>query len=286
MQPCHHSEESEIVRLRRELQRTRMLLAEFAPVRPGVHLFGYLSCPTRDESNRWEANTIEELIASATPIPTPEGFPECAMCPLCGKGPRDFYGHGFTLPEGLRRHLSGWGHVKQCPILDGVMGLAREHWDEKFRESERRTTEERNAELAARRKVQTLYRISPNGEAELATADIFGDVRNAAGIAWAEERLEALGFHVQIDNRIKSYTKDHCEFVVYADPRTEGTIKFSVFKGTRQRGRIRHSAWQPTPSFNIPDRWKHGLSEKYEKQVADALSRLGGASKRAKPVAF
>ena len=39
-----------------------------------------------------------------------------AVCPLCGAVPETVYARGFAYPEGLKRHLEGYGNMRQCLI--------------------------------------------------------------------------------------------------------------------------------------------------------------------------
>jgi len=39
---------------------------------------------------------------------------------------------------------------------------------------------------------------------------------------WVEERLANLGFQITCDANVKSYTNEHKDSVVYADPRQRG----------------------------------------------------------------
>lgn len=46
-----------------------------------------------------------------------------AVCPLCGGIPQTIYSTGFAYPEGLRRHLEGYGNAKQCIITSMITEL-------------------------------------------------------------------------------------------------------------------------------------------------------------------
>jgi hypothetical protein len=40
-----------------------------------------------------------------------------AACPLCGSWGYGIGAHGYSLPEGLRRHLEGYGRVQECEVM-------------------------------------------------------------------------------------------------------------------------------------------------------------------------
>jgi hypothetical protein len=51
-------------------------------------------------------------------------FRERLLCPICLDRP-DMYAEGFLWPEGLRRHLDGWGNQRQCPVMAAAARLRR-----------------------------------------------------------------------------------------------------------------------------------------------------------------
>lgn len=51
------------------------------------------------------------------------------LCPLCGEGPEQVWTEqGWSVPEGLRRHLTGYGRVSQCSVMVVLGAITREHW--------------------------------------------------------------------------------------------------------------------------------------------------------------
>lgn len=60
-----------------------------------------------------------EALRLAEPIKLGFG-PAEALCPLCGDRSSRPYAHGFTVPEGLRKHLLGDGNAHPCPVLHTV----------------------------------------------------------------------------------------------------------------------------------------------------------------------
>ena len=93
----------------------------------------------------WAGDVIKEVLASTEPEKTSPGkrqrlasgsvaiYPDTARapCPLCGGGRESFTMDSpdlegtFSLPEGLRRHLEGYGNMRQCPVLKAVIAMAR-----------------------------------------------------------------------------------------------------------------------------------------------------------------
>ncbi len=54
-----------------------------------------------------------------------------APCPLCGAVPQSQNPDesvGFTLPEGLSRHLDGWGRMKRCYVAEVAEAIARDYF--------------------------------------------------------------------------------------------------------------------------------------------------------------
>jgi hypothetical protein len=63
----------------------------------------------------------EQVIGDATLRSGPEMGDHTAVarayCPLCNGSSKQGYAKGFTVPEGLRRHLLGVRTAKQCPVV-------------------------------------------------------------------------------------------------------------------------------------------------------------------------
>lgn len=55
-------------------------------------------------------------------------------CPLCGRTPYiEYVNPGFKYPEGLRRHLTGYGNVQQCTVVYTIQELGMNSSIKKFR---------------------------------------------------------------------------------------------------------------------------------------------------------
>lgn len=272
-QSYYDSSNSEIEKLKRELADAREAVIEMTPDKVRTVLHGYLRCESRADANRWSGTAVDTLIDAAEVIPGSGVFSDRANCPLCGYGGQGPYVDGFTVPEGLRRHLTGWGRVSQCTVMATVMKLAREHWNRKFHEVELEEEKVKHVKLAARLNSETLYKVSPFGEPVLASSDSLSEARNEADLAWAEERLKSLGFKVMNEGRVRTYLDEHADYVVYADPRMKGDIKFTVhklpFKKRSRRTNLIFGGY-----FRLADSWKNELPQKYAKRLEEALKSL------------
>jgi len=92
-------------------------------------------------------------------------------------------------------------------------------------------------------------------------------------LAWAESRLESLGFKRVIEGRTRSWVDEHADYVVYADHRFVSRIGFEVWrkplpKKPRVAGR-RLSRSQG--GFLLLDSFKHDLRGKYAERLAKVL---------------
>lgn len=249
-----------------ELSRTSQTLVEIASQKVRCGLRGYAHCKSREEANDWQLGLMDSLIEACDVVPEYGGSSNRAVCPLCGFGVRGRCNEGFT-PEGLRRHLSGRGNLYKCPIMGTTMLLATKHWDEQFREAELAEKKITQAELTARLKVETLYKVGPFGEAELANSKFLKGARDAEGMLWAEDRLKSLGFQIVKEDRTKAYINERTDVVVYADPRIRGEIGFSVYMLPLNTKPGRRVHQELTPRFRMFDSWKNDLLRKYEFRI-------------------
>lgn len=225
--------DEEIERLQMELDEARRAIVNLMP-EPAREILGdYYDCKSRGEVYRWESTAADKLIELAQPLPRHTVHGERAMCPLCGGGAQNVYAYqeGFSLPLGLHRHLTGFGNTHQCDVTRAAFKLAREWARDKFKESELREKAEADAQLAARKATETLYRTDPYREPDLLGGQYaWRPIRDKDSLSKAEERLEELGFKRTLVERVKSYTQEHPGCIVYADLRENGRIEFRVFK--------------------------------------------------------
>src|SRR5688572_5930604 len=97
-------------------------------------LNGYYSCRARSETQGWIAETASEIVSLAKILPDESSWnlSERAYCPLCGDGAQS-HEHGFTVPEGLSRHLLGLGNTRECRVFGVALSLARSYWRREFK---------------------------------------------------------------------------------------------------------------------------------------------------------
>ena len=129
--------ENEIKMLKEDLYDARHLVIRLLPVPIQEILESYSKCKTLKDTHIWLNRIAEELITLAKPIESEQNIyhEDRAYCPLCGEGTDHLYRSGYSLPEGLRRHLTGHGSTKRCEVIKVAYDLALEHTKDKFPES-------------------------------------------------------------------------------------------------------------------------------------------------------
>lgn len=268
-----------VKRQEQTIERLRWDLVNLAPDEFRELLHSFFHCENRVDAHRWQDEVAEKIAAQTSPLWNPELAAQGqarAYCPLCRGGATNYYGNepGFKLPEGLRRHLVGFGKSAQCVVMRAASEIARDYWHEKFYEREQQAARAAHALKQQRQKSEPVYVLGPT-EAPVLLDDDSSSWRparppgqEAPGLGWAEQRLAQLGFQVVVDGTRRSFTKaivrGERELIIYADPRNVGAIKFRVFD-TKARGqkRGRALAW-----FEIQDRWKNGLEDRVAAGVA------------------
>jgi hypothetical protein len=253
--------------LQDQLYRARRSIISLMTEEAQKILWVYVDRESQSDTRHPRNIAAKEIITLAEAFPS-ELFPSSnrAYCPLCKDGALVLYESGFKVPEGLRRHLIGWGDEnKQCIVFGAAMSLARDHWRERFREKQA----EESASIARdRRRSETLYKIDPNMSPALIDEGIrLDNFRSVAEIAWAEDRLLALGFEINVDGNVKSYTSESDTFIVYADPRRSYHIEFSVYLKQFAPGRAEHSIGY----FDLTDYWKNRIDEKYQSRLLETI---------------
>jgi hypothetical protein len=256
----------EVVGAEKELSLTRQVQVGMASEKVQHVLHGYANCQSRNEANNWRHEVMDALIEAFDVLPESGASSNRSVCPLCGDGGQGRSNEGFT-PQGLWHHLSGWGRFRQCQIIDTTMLLATEYWDKRFRESDLEELKVKQAVLSARLKVETLYRVSPFGEAELANSNCLKEARDADGMLWVEDRLNSLGFQIVNEDRTKSYLNERLDVVVYADPRFRGGIDFSVYRLPLYKKPGLRATGEMAPPFRITDNLKNDLLRIYEFRI-------------------
>jgi hypothetical protein len=74
---------------------------------------------TREEGRSWDQDVVDKVLQLLKP-----DSQERAACPLCGDIART-YGAGFSVPNGLERHLLGSHNSRQCNVMHAAQGLLR-----------------------------------------------------------------------------------------------------------------------------------------------------------------
>ena len=268
-------EQDEIRQLKDELFFARLTIISLMPERQRRILESYSGCVTRDDTYRWENRIAEELLAMVAVIPTFSG--DRAYCPLCGEGSSSGYDEGYSLPVGLTRHLTGWGRSRRCAVIAAAAALARDSWNFRFARAEQEQAAKKAELLVERKASELLFLLGPNSKPVLYDEGIssWHRLRNTDEMAWAEQRLNELGFKVSAVDRAKSYVDEQERYIVYADPRRKGEIALAAYarlaptkaKGARPR-------FKTLGIFCIPDRWKNEIPKKYQAWVQQVTSAL------------
>ena len=269
------SSDEEIRWLKSKLYQAQSAVIELMPDEIERLLYGFYSCESRDKGVAWKekvVKTLIELASSSAVIETGWGE-QRAYCPLCNRGSSSAYQKGFSLPEGLRRHLVGWGENSRCVVMEVVSNLANDHWNEKFSAAEQEAWHAEQDALAKRRKTETLYRTSPDGDAKLLDEGSYSwaPSRTPEQLAWAEARMKFLGFLCVSERNTQSWVDEKDDYVVYADPRLAGKISFEVWLKPLPK-RLKASPRFHHRSFQLLDSWKNNLPSKYAERVAQGLS--------------
>jgi len=272
--PVSRDERDETIRrLESDLYMARLEIVRLAPEQFQSVLESFHSCASRTEAYQWRDEVADKVVEAAVPISDgmrPDLFGERGYCPLCNGGAQNYYAHqrGFSLPEGLRRHLVGFGNIRECPVMKAAMALARESWNRRFSVGEAAEAVAAKQTQEKRRATEPLYVIGPAEDGVLVDEGFFFSrqprpAEGAFSLTWAEQRLFGLGFQIQVDGRRRSYTKriEHAgrQFVMYGDPRRLGEISFRVFDASITRGK---KLGIPLNTFRIRDGWKNHLAEK------------------------
>lgn len=269
----------EIERLKNDLFDSRYTILNLMPEKIGNLLKGYYHVKSRQEGYAWEHEVVEQIITEANIFSKEEGsyLEDRAYCPLCGRGSNSPYDRGFAIPEGLRRHLTGWGNTSRCDVTEAAFRLARDHWHRSFHEKEEQEKKEKENILAERRKTETLFLVDLYSQPSLLEEGIYtyeGRVRNEEELLWAEQRLHGLGVKSSVEGNVKKYLDEREEYLVLADPRVNGKISFKVYrKPLIKKGKI--SARRPLyQSFYMQDAWKNDLLAKYTSRVTECIDSL------------
>lgn len=119
-----------------ELEEARWNMLDLMPDGMRQLLKSFRDCESPAAARGWLERIAGDLIASAEPLKrtTESSAPARARCPLCrgGTQSRSPQDEGYSLPEGLRRHLIGFSNVRQCVVTTAALQLAEAHWRREF----------------------------------------------------------------------------------------------------------------------------------------------------------
>lgn len=269
--------EEVIRRLKDDLFEARHAVIEL--MTPAVRnvLSSHYHCVTIEDTYMWMEDVCDDLAELADVLPpVPFYFGERANCPLCGRGPDSPYDKGFALPDGLRMHLQGKGKAHQCSVMRAAEGMARSYWDGKFHPRWSPEHEAMQVKLRQRRGKEIQYLISPYVAPRLLDEGLYlGQVRSPESLIWAEARLADLGFQASTKSKVRAYTREALNAVVYADLRQTKEISFTVLLKPIREGLRRWEIRQlPVGSFRILDGWKNDLEGKVEAAIAASVKEL------------
>lgn len=259
-----------IQKLKDELWMLRRSLINLPPYELAQILGSYRDCLSSKETHQWIDHIAEKIGAHAEPLKSEVPvWGSRANCPLCGLGADSPYQEGFALPEGLRRHLVGYGNTHQCLFTETARYLARDYWKDKFSESDRKEREAEQQEIAKRRAKETLYQLDPFDNGHLLDEEFWlsEKPRDAKELDWAESRLRTLGFEKRVDGNVQSWIDDQEHYVVYADLRSAGRINFLVWKKPLPKRSPANTYRYRICQFYLLDSWKNDLGSKYESRL-------------------
>jgi hypothetical protein len=256
--------------------------AEVQPEQPLEELFrGYHGISSHKDFGAWQRTVLSRVIDIAECRAMPGdlrtgSLSARAACPLCRDTP-DGWGYrpdGYALPEGLERHLTGWGNMRKCPVMDALNSLAIDATRESIKETDRSEA----VRYAARRRNETIYLIDPTLEPKLIDEGWhWVRPRNAEELLAAEKRLRTLGFQREVDGNVVAYRLRRSPYAVLADPRTSGKLSFHVYD---ERHKIQK--WGSGASFYMPDSWRHDLAGKFEVRFKEAIAKIAPPKSRTK----
>ncbi len=260
-----------IRKLKEELWIARHALLCTLPEPSRRLLTSYRECAVREESRDWLNRLAEMVVDMAQPLPqTVESWGgERGMCPLCSGGSDSHYEQGFKLPEGLRRHLVGYGRTRQCVFTETAHKLALDDWFDRFHEDEENERLVRENKKLQRRSTETTYQVDPFSPAKLIDETVYSveGARTPEQMLFAMERLKALGLKKRYESNVEAWVDERTDWIVYADPRTSGRINFTVWKKPLPKRRPVRSYTYQIQSFYLLDSWKNNVQKKYESRL-------------------
>src|SRR5262245_59034258 len=193
---------SELRDLKDELYAARRAVINLMPEKVAQVLGSYHKCKSTREYYAWCEEAAGQIITLVPPDTIKQSYDgRRASCPLCGSVGHGPFADGFTVPEGMRRHLTGYGNTHHCPVTEAAFELGGDYVKRRFGEAEAKAEAEAEAERtriqAQRRLTEVLYRIHPTDVPQLSDGDYsylgLHEARNEERLLWAERRANSLG---------------------------------------------------------------------------------------------
>jgi hypothetical protein len=126
------------------------------------------------------------------------------------------------------------------------------------------------SELSERRKLETLFKLSPVGTGLLINEypSSESEARTNDELLWAERRIQSeLRFDKTTDGNTISYTREVDGYGVFADIRARGRTTFYAYKLSRDAKKKDLGSC----SFHLQDRFSRELAEKWDRAFAAAI---------------
>lgn len=276
-------ENPEVRRLKEDLQRaegelfnTRCAMIQLMPEEIAAELMGFYSCHSERDFFSWRRSVVDNIVGRAVPVPEASVLQPRGWCPLCRGGSSGPYATGFTLPEGLRRHLEGFGNVSQCPVTTAAFALGRDALADRFAAARKADVQREHA----RRAGELLFLVDVAHAPKLREEDLPGwqsTPRDDAELEAMEQQLSELGFGREVQGNVVSYRLIRAGYLVLADPRAHGRVDFTVM---HEEDRARHP---DCSSFYLLDMWVKDRKGKFERRLSSAMDELAAREgKRAK----
>jgi len=249
-----------------ELMRFRERVLRMLPDDLYMLLNSYTKCRSIEDFIAWREDVVGQIIPRAKLLPPqPDGGGPRGICPLCDHGGDSPWHDGYALPRGLRQHLLGEGNVYYCVMTNAAFSRAINDLQDSFSAAAKAKQQRENQ----RRRTEPLFLVDRLSPPKAWEEDLWGaSPRSAEELAFAAQRLDELGFEVQVHENVISYVFDDEPLVVLADPRMAGRIVFRVFNTRASRKR------RNPPEFYILDAWKRDIRIKFAARLESARSRF------------